>query len=103
MRISGCDSDALCLASQFIVNTMSGLVLFARYIRIPLSLRYEYSAPKTTSPSCFGLNGSISFFQGVNDHMSHLGVCFAHIEFLQYFLDISRLVYKNTRLKMFYL
>jgi hypothetical protein len=37
---------------------MSGLVLFARYIRAPMALRYEYLAPKTSSPACFGLNGS---------------------------------------------
>jgi hypothetical protein len=73
--------------------------LFARYMSAPMALRYGYSAPKTTSPSCFGLNGY--FFQSVNDHRSPLGVRFIHIEFLQYFLDICRLVYKNTRLKMF--
>jgi hypothetical protein len=32
---------ALCLASTFTANAMSGLVLFARYISAPMALRYE--------------------------------------------------------------
>jgi hypothetical protein len=42
---------------------LSGLVLFARYIRAPKSLRYEYSAPNTSSLSYFDLNESVSFFK----------------------------------------
>jgi hypothetical protein len=40
---------------------MLGLVLFARYIKAPMPLSYRYSAPKTSSLSRLGLNGSISF------------------------------------------
>jgi hypothetical protein len=44
----GCYSAALCLARQFTTNAMSGLLLFARYIKAPMTLRYGYSAPKTS-------------------------------------------------------
>jgi hypothetical protein len=55
----GCYSAALCLARQFTTNAMSGLLLFARYIKAPMTLRYGYSAPKTSF--YLNLNRSVSF------------------------------------------
>jgi hypothetical protein len=42
---------ALYLAGKFTVKAISGLVLFARYISAPMTLRYGYSEPNTSSPS----------------------------------------------------
>jgi hypothetical protein len=50
---------ALCPVHKLTANVMSGLVLFARYISAPMTLRYENSGPNTSSPSSHGLNGSV--------------------------------------------
>jgi hypothetical protein len=42
---------ALNLANKFIAKAISDLVLFARYISAPITLRYGYSEPNTSSPS----------------------------------------------------
>jgi hypothetical protein len=48
-------------ASKFTTKAISGLVLFARYISTLITLRYEYSEPKTFFSSSHDRNGSISF------------------------------------------
>jgi hypothetical protein len=52
--------SALYLASRFTTNAISGIVLFARYISALITLRYGYSAPRTSSPSSLGRYGSWS-------------------------------------------
>jgi hypothetical protein len=52
---------ALDLASKFTTKAISGLVLFSRYINAPITLRYGYSDPNTSSPSSRGQNGLVSF------------------------------------------
>jgi hypothetical protein len=52
---------ALCLARQLTTKAILGLVLFVKYISAPIALRYGYSDHNTSSPSCFGLKGSVSF------------------------------------------
>jgi hypothetical protein len=51
----------LYLASRFTAKEISGLVLFTRYISAPMTLRYGYSKPNTSSPSWRGRNGPVSF------------------------------------------
>jgi hypothetical protein len=53
----------LYLASKLIAKAISDLVLLARYISVPMSLRYEYSELNTSSPSWCGRNGPVSFFE----------------------------------------
>jgi hypothetical protein len=38
------------LASKFTANEISGLIFFVRYINVPMTLRYGYSDPNTSSP-----------------------------------------------------
>jgi hypothetical protein len=52
---------AVYLASRFTAKVISGLVLLARYISAPMTLRYGYSELNTCSPSWRGQNRSISF------------------------------------------
>jgi hypothetical protein len=51
----------LYLTNKFTAKAISGLVLFVRYISAPMTLRYGYSKPNTSSPSWRGQNGSMSF------------------------------------------
>lgn len=46
--------------NKFATNTVSGRVLFARYISVPITLWYETSDPKTLSFGFLGRNGSFS-------------------------------------------
>jgi hypothetical protein len=52
---------ALNLASKFTAKVISDFVLFARYISVPMVVRYEYSEPNTSSPSWRGQKGLVSF------------------------------------------
>jgi hypothetical protein len=51
----------LYLASKLTAKAISDLVLLARYIITPMTLRYGYSEPNTSSTSWRGRNRSISF------------------------------------------
>jgi hypothetical protein len=48
---------ALYLISKFTANAMSERELFAKYISALITLRYENSEPKISSPSSFGQKG----------------------------------------------
>ncbi|KAL6530255.1 hypothetical protein OROHE_014608 [Orobanche hederae] len=48
------------LASKFTAKAISGRVQLARYMRVPIALRYGISGPTSSSFSSFGLNGSFS-------------------------------------------
>jgi hypothetical protein len=52
---------ALYLVSKFTAKAISDLILLARYISAPMTLRYGYLEPNTSSPSWCGRNESISF------------------------------------------
>jgi hypothetical protein len=49
------------LTSKLTAKAILGLVLFARYISAPMTLRYGYSEPNTSCPSWHDQNGSDSF------------------------------------------
>jgi hypothetical protein len=51
----------LCVASKLTANAISGLLLFARYVSDPMTLRYENSGLNTSSPSSLGPNGCVHF------------------------------------------
>lgn len=55
---------ALYLASKFMANVMCSLLLFVRYISALIALRYEYLAPRTSSPSSLSRYG---FWPTYND------------------------------------
>jgi hypothetical protein len=86
----------LCVASKLTTNAISGLFLFARYMSAPITLWYENSGPNTSSPSSLGPNGCVHF-EGTNNYRTFRRIWFFHVKFLQYFMDIRRLLYKNTR------
>jgi hypothetical protein len=47
----------LYLASKFMANVMSSLLLFVGYMSALIALRYGYSAPRTSSPSSLSRYG----------------------------------------------